>query len=134
MHGIFQDISVKDPSFQRFKGMEELFPIDSSVFMLGHPYYGSQGKVRQTFADKHIHTGILHKSFLVDRKLEKMFVIVCLTCNYHVIYTSFHDEIRHGFSIELCCKFPLRFKLLQGSSARYMKGLLSLELPDQGQP
>nr|XP_039266984.1 5'-3' exoribonuclease 1-like isoform X1 [Styela clava] len=40
-----KDISVKDPTFQQFKGVDELFPAGSTVFMLGQPHYGCRGKV-----------------------------------------------------------------------------------------
>ncbi|KAK6177144.1 hypothetical protein SNE40_015305 [Patella caerulea] len=40
-----QNISVHDPAFCQFMTMEELFPAESPVFMLGSPHYGSQGQV-----------------------------------------------------------------------------------------
>lgn len=36
---------MKDPTFHNYKGIDELFPVDSTVFTLGHPNYGCKGKV-----------------------------------------------------------------------------------------
>ncbi|XP_074653880.1 5'-3' exoribonuclease 1-like isoform X2 [Tubulanus polymorphus] len=40
-----KDIASHDPSFAQFKTIDELFPLNSDVFMLGYPHYGCMGKV-----------------------------------------------------------------------------------------
>ena len=42
---MLQDISVKDPSFQQYKTLDQLLPVNSKVFMLGSPHYGCMGEV-----------------------------------------------------------------------------------------
>ena len=36
---------MKDPTFQQFKTLDELFPVNTEVFMLGNPHYGCLGEV-----------------------------------------------------------------------------------------
>ncbi|ESO88894.1 hypothetical protein LOTGIDRAFT_165314, partial [Lottia gigantea] len=40
-----QNITVHDPTFCEYMSMEDLFPAESGVFMLGSPHYGCQGEV-----------------------------------------------------------------------------------------
>ncbi|CAL8276824.1 unnamed protein product [Lota lota] len=42
---VVQDIEAFDSSHARFRTLEELFPPSTSVFMVGHPYYGAMGEV-----------------------------------------------------------------------------------------
>ncbi|KAG7320040.1 hypothetical protein KOW79_017183 [Hemibagrus wyckioides] len=47
---IVKDIKAFDSSMSRFKTLEELFPVSTTVFMVGNPYYGVMGQV-QDFSD-----------------------------------------------------------------------------------
>lgn len=42
---IVRDISVHDEHYTTFRDIEDVFPIGSTCFMLGHPYYGCTGEV-----------------------------------------------------------------------------------------
>ena len=48
----FQDIAVKDPTFTQFSTVNQLFPANSEVFMLGSPHYGAMGKVLEVDSQK----------------------------------------------------------------------------------
>uniref|UniRef100_A0A7N9ARZ1 5'-3' exoribonuclease 1 n=1 Tax=Mastacembelus armatus TaxID=205130 RepID=A0A7N9ARZ1_9TELE len=45
---IFQDIKVFYSSLTCFKSLDELFPISTTVFMVGNPYYGAMGEVQDS--------------------------------------------------------------------------------------
>ncbi|XP_066513701.1 5'-3' exoribonuclease 1-like isoform X3 [Hoplias malabaricus] len=45
---IVKDIKAFDSSLSRFKTLEELFPLGTSVFMVGNPYYGALGEVQDS--------------------------------------------------------------------------------------
>uniref|UniRef100_A0AAR2L3P3 5'-3' exoribonuclease 1 n=1 Tax=Pygocentrus nattereri TaxID=42514 RepID=A0AAR2L3P3_PYGNA len=45
---IVKDIKAFDSSLSRFKTLEELFPVTSTVFMVGNPYYGAMGEVQDS--------------------------------------------------------------------------------------
>ncbi|XP_056148713.1 5'-3' exoribonuclease 1 [Lampris incognitus] len=45
---VVKDIKAFDSSFTRFKTLEELFPLKSTVFMVGNPYYGAMGEVQES--------------------------------------------------------------------------------------
>ncbi len=47
LHTTRKDILVHDPSFTQYRTLGELFPPNSTCFMLGHPNYGCQGEVVQ---------------------------------------------------------------------------------------
>ncbi|BFZ23484.1 hypothetical protein BsWGS_26524 [Bradybaena similaris] len=40
-----QDLQVEESGHTTFRTLEEVFPADSTVFMVGNPHYGAQGKV-----------------------------------------------------------------------------------------
>ncbi|CAH1774576.1 unnamed protein product [Owenia fusiformis] len=40
-----RDIAVHDETFTQYRTLPELFPVNSTVFMLGSPHYGAEGKV-----------------------------------------------------------------------------------------
>ncbi|KAM9440209.1 5'-3' exoribonuclease 1 isoform 2-T2 [Clarias gariepinus] len=45
---IVKDIKAFDSSMSRFKTLEELFPVSTTVFMVGSPYYGAMGEVQDS--------------------------------------------------------------------------------------
>ncbi|KAF7692283.1 hypothetical protein HF521_009893 [Silurus meridionalis] len=45
---IVKDIKAFDSSLSRFKTLEELFPVSTTVFMVGNPYYGAMGEVQDS--------------------------------------------------------------------------------------
>ena len=45
LQAIVKDILVEDKQFQQYCSVEELFPPDTTTFMLGNPHYGAQGSV-----------------------------------------------------------------------------------------
>ncbi|XP_060722980.1 5'-3' exoribonuclease 1 isoform X2 [Tachysurus vachellii] len=45
---IVKDIKAFDSSLSRFKTLEELFPVSTTVFMVGNVYYGSMGEVQDS--------------------------------------------------------------------------------------
>lgn len=45
---IVKDIKAFDSSLARFKTLEELFPLGTTVFMVGNPYYGAMGEVQDS--------------------------------------------------------------------------------------
>ncbi|XP_039532768.1 5'-3' exoribonuclease 1 isoform X2 [Pimephales promelas] len=45
---IVKDIKTFDSSLARFKTLEELFPLGTTVFMVGNPYYGAMGDVQDS--------------------------------------------------------------------------------------
>ncbi|KAM3850341.1 5'-3' exoribonuclease 1 [Diretmus argenteus] len=45
---VVKDITAFDSSLTRFKTLEELFPLATSVFMVGNPYYGAMGEVQES--------------------------------------------------------------------------------------
>ncbi|XP_062338193.1 5'-3' exoribonuclease 1 isoform X1 [Osmerus eperlanus] len=45
---VVKDIKAFDSSHSRFKTLEELFPLATSVFMVGSPYYGAMGEVQES--------------------------------------------------------------------------------------
>lgn len=45
---IVKDIKSFDSSLSRFKTLEELFPVSTTVFMVGNPYYGAMGEVQDS--------------------------------------------------------------------------------------
>ncbi|XP_076837756.1 5'-3' exoribonuclease 1 isoform X2 [Brachyhypopomus gauderio] len=45
---IVKDIKAFDSSLARFKTLEELFPVATTVFMVGNPYYGAMGEVQDS--------------------------------------------------------------------------------------
>ena len=42
---IVQDLSVKGPTFETIKSLDDLFPKKAEVFNLSIPHYGSIGRV-----------------------------------------------------------------------------------------
>lgn len=44
-HGVVKDIKVHAPKFIQYTSVEDVFPVNTVVFMLSTPYYGSQGEV-----------------------------------------------------------------------------------------
>lgn len=40
-----KDIAVHDSSFMQYRTLDELFPVETKVFMLGSPHYGCMGEV-----------------------------------------------------------------------------------------
>lgn len=47
-HGVVKDIKVHAPKFIQYTSVEDVFPVNTVVFMLSPPYYGSQGEVIDT--------------------------------------------------------------------------------------
>ena len=45
LQAIVKDILVEDKQFKMYSTVEELFPPNTTVFMLGQPHYGAQGQV-----------------------------------------------------------------------------------------
>jgi len=45
LQAIVKDILVEDKQFQQYCTVEELFPQNTTVFMLGNPHYGCKGNV-----------------------------------------------------------------------------------------
>ena len=45
LQAIVKDILVEDKQFKIYSTVEELFPPNTTVFMLGQPHYGAQGQV-----------------------------------------------------------------------------------------
>lgn len=45
VHGCVKDIKVHAPKFIQYTSVEDVFPVNTVVFMLSTPYYGSQGEV-----------------------------------------------------------------------------------------
>ncbi|TST47708.1 5'-3' exoribonuclease 1 [Bagarius yarrelli] len=45
---IVKDIKSFDSSSSRFKTLEELFPVSTTVFIVGNPYYGAMGEVQDS--------------------------------------------------------------------------------------
>ncbi|KAH8280639.1 hypothetical protein KR054_003132, partial [Drosophila jambulina] len=43
--GVVTDLTVSESLRQKFRNVEELFPVGSPVFFIGNPYYGSEGTV-----------------------------------------------------------------------------------------
>lgn len=39
-----RDIAVHDKTFVQFHTLQEVFPLKSVCFMLGHPHYGAMGE------------------------------------------------------------------------------------------
>lgn len=50
LHTVLKNILVHDPSFTQYRTLDELFPPQSSVFMLGQPKYGCLGTVQEVMS------------------------------------------------------------------------------------
>jgi len=64
---IVRDIAVHDPGFKHYTSLDELFSQGTACFMLGTPYYGSQGWVLQIDPE---HKGRIQLRFLVPAEPE----------------------------------------------------------------
>ncbi|CAN7986192.1 unnamed protein product [Ixodes hexagonus] len=45
VQSLVRDITEHCPEFEQFKTIEEVFPVGTTCFMIGHPHYGCQGEV-----------------------------------------------------------------------------------------
>lgn len=57
---ILQDIEVQESSLPLYKSINEVFPVKSTIFMLGHPHYGAQGEVHFTIDDMTVNRFIIN--------------------------------------------------------------------------
>ncbi|XP_053529543.1 5'-3' exoribonuclease 1 [Ictalurus punctatus] len=62
---IVKDIKAFDSSSSRFKTLEELFPVSTTVFMVGNPYYGAMGEVQDS------------SDVLVEGRVRVVFTVPC---------------------------------------------------------
>lgn len=81
---IRKDILVHDPTFTQYRTLEQLFPVGSTCFMLGHPNYGCQAEVLQVAAQ---HRGRVQLN-LIEPKV------------HPIIFADFRKWCQH---VELSC-------------------------------
>lgn len=93
------------PKFKQYQTLDELFPVDSDVFMLGMPFYGAMGKVLSVDSQKDHHIRV---NFQVPQEID-------LNSAYRKHQVG---SFRH--ILELCLSDSGTF--FQQTSSKYMMG------------